>query len=103
MLFNYNFRTKVYFGKDCIKNNANIIWQYGKRAFIVTGKTSGKLSGALDDIINCLEQCGIDYEVYTDIENNPSTENVRDAAIAARNFNADFVIGIGGGSPLDAS
>ena len=103
MLFNYNFGTKVYFGKDCVKDNINVFGKAGKRAFIVTGKDSGKLSGALDDVIYVLQQCSIDYIVYEGIENNPSTENVMDAAFAARNFDADFVIGIGGGSPLDAS
>ena len=43
--------TKIYSGKDCIKSNASVFSIFGKKALIITGKTSAKASGALDDIL----------------------------------------------------
>jgi alcohol dehydrogenase class IV len=103
MQFKYNIRTKVFFGRDCIKDNIAIFNKYGSTAFIVTGRCSGERSGALDDVTEAFSKCGIKYMVYDKIDNNPSLENVGEAGAAAREFNAEFIVGIGGGSPLDAS
>lgn len=103
MKFKFQLGTKAYFGTDCIRNNKKEIADSGKRCMIVTGRTSGKASGALDDVINVLDELSISYCVFDRVENNPSPENVEEGGRMAREFKADFVIGIGGGSPLDAS
>ncbi len=103
MKFNYNIGTKVIFGKDCIKQNRQVLSVYGKKALIVTGKKSGKESGALDDVADALSAEGIAFDIYDRVENNPSLDNVAEGGAMARNCGADFIIGIGGGSPLDAS
>ena len=103
MQFNYNIATKVFFGKDCIKKNKQIFSAFGKKALIVTGKRSAKESGALDDVCGVLDEQGIAFEIFDRVENNPSVENVEAGGIQAREAGADFIIGIGGGSPLDAS
>lgn len=91
------------FGDECIKENGKMLACYGKKACIVTGKSSAKKSGALDDVCFVLSREGIQYQIIDNIENNPSMENVMDGALKARKYEADFIIGIGGGSPLDAS
>ncbi|GAE87311.1 iron-containing alcohol dehydrogenase family protein [Acetivibrio straminisolvens] len=103
MNFKFKIGTKVLFGKECVKENKAIFKDFGKRALFVTGKNSAKASGALRDVIEVLEEYGIDYEIYDRVLNNPTLENVKEGGEAARKFNADFIIGIGGGSPLDAS
>ncbi|MDP4093014.1 MAG: iron-containing alcohol dehydrogenase family protein [Bacillota bacterium] len=103
MNFKFFIGTKVLFGENCVTENKNEFKKFGKRAFVVTGKNSGKLSGALDDVAGVLENLGIDYYIFDRVENNPSLENVNEAGREARTFKADFIIGIGGGSPLDAS
>ena len=50
-----------------------------------------------------MKQAGISYQIFDQIEENPSVESVGKAAEAGKKFNSDFVIGIGGGSPLDAA
>lgn len=101
-MFTFFMPTRVFCGTDAVKNNAdNLI--LGKRAMIVTGKSSGRKSGALDDAAEVLEAKGIPYLVYDKIENNPSIEDMAAGGKAAREFGADFLIGIGGGSPLDAA
>ncbi|MGN0144999.1 MAG: iron-containing alcohol dehydrogenase family protein [Clostridium sp.] len=102
---NYSFKmpVNIYQEEECVKNHKNIFRECGKKAFIVTGKHSAKACGALKDITDVLNEENIDYEIFDEVENNPSLENVTEASIKAKKFGADFIIGIGGGSPLDAS
>lgn len=103
MEFKYLLPTRVLFGEKCIHKNREEIIKFGRRAFIVTGSSSGRLSGALNDIIGVLEDCAVEYFVFDRVENNPTLENVAYGGKMAKEFGADFIIGIGGGSPIDAS
>jgi alcohol dehydrogenase class IV len=101
--FKFQSGTKVFFGTNCLFDNKNQITKLGKKVFIVTGKTSGYKSGALTDIVSILNESGIEYIIFDKIENNPSLENVKAGGMACRESKADFIVGIGGGSPLDAA
>lgn len=101
-MFTFLMPTKLIIGENAVKNNPKDLI-HGKRAMIVTGKSSGKSSGALDDVIDVLTENNIPYIVYDKVENNPTIENCAEGGAAAREFGADFLIGIGGGSPLDAA
>jgi alcohol dehydrogenase class IV len=103
MEFIYSMPVKVYFGKGCIDKNSSVIAGIGKRALIVTGKSSADKNGSLKQITGALNKEGIKYERFNRVEANPSVETVREAAQMARDVKADFIIGIGGGSPLDAA
>ena len=94
--------TKVYKGSDCLSNNAKELI-LGTRAYIVTGRSSGRLSGALTEVEKILTDASVPYLVCDRITNNPTVEECFEAGKEAKAFNADFVIGIGGGSPLDAA
>lgn len=95
--------TKIYSGKDCIKNNASVFASFGEKALIVTGRTSAKASGALDDVISVLNENNINYDIFDKVLNNPSVENCYEGGKFAKETGSDFIIAIGGGSPLDAS
>lgn len=99
---NFYLPTRVITGKDVISKNAELFAKFGKRCIIVTGKGSAKACGALDDVTAALEKCGIEYIIFDRIEQNPSIKSCYEGAKAAL-ANTDFVIGIGGGSPLDAA
>lgn len=102
---NYNFfmPTRLVFGRNCVKENAGRLADFGSRAFILTGRHSAKVCGALDDVAAALKSKNIVFKVFDEIESNPSLETVAKAGALAKEFGADFVIGIGGGSPLDSS
>lgn len=102
VLFTYFMPTKIIAGDNVVSDNPDDLI-LGKKAMIVTGKHSGKKSGALDDVTAVLEQNSVPYLVYDKIENNPSIESTAEGGDAARSFGADFIIAIGGGSPLDAA
>ena len=93
----------IYVEKNCVLNHRQDIIAMGQRAFIVTGRHSARRNGSLDDVVSVLTKAGIPYEIFDEVEENPSVETIVKAAQMGRDFHADYVIGIGGGSPLDAS
>lgn len=95
--------TDVYVEKNCVKNHADKVTAFGKKAFIVTGKHSAKVNGSLQDVIDVLTAADIEYAVFDDVTENPSVELCGKAAEIGKAFAPDFVIGIGGGSAMDAS
>lgn len=103
MKFSYYNPVKIFFEKECVKNHGEVFGKCGKKGMLVTGRTSAKKCGAFDDVVKVLEANGISWICFDGIENNPSMESVTAAAGLAKAENVDFVIGIGGGSPIDAS
>ncbi|MHB1151239.1 MAG: iron-containing alcohol dehydrogenase [Eubacteriales bacterium] len=102
MNFNFYMPVKIIAGAECLKNNTNV-FQNRKRCIIITGKNSARLSGALDDVTDILQNKNIGFIVYDKIPENPLVSVCDAGAQTAIKFGADFVIGIGGGSALDAS
>lgn len=103
MDFNLNIPIKIVSGKNAVKNNAHLLSPLGKRCVIVTGGKSAVLSGALSDVKEALTENGIDFTVYDRIGPNPRLDHCHECGKIAREFGADFIVGIGGGSPLDAA
>ncbi len=89
-------------GEGCVSTNASAL-ALGKHAFIVTGRNSARASGALADVTAALEKQGIRYTVFDRASENPLASMCREGGEACRLAGADFVIGIGGGSALDAA
>lgn len=103
MNFSFRMPVQVYFEQDAVKKHIEQLTEFGKKAFIVTGCHSAQASGALDDVTEALENAGIKCKLFNQIENNPSVETIDRASAIAKDFGAQMIIGIGGGSPLDSS
>ena len=103
MNMNWYMPARLITGLGCVKDSANEIVKLGKSCLIVTGRHSAKACGALDDVETVLENAGIFREVYDGIGQNPRLTDCMEAAGQACRMGADFIIGIGGGSPLDAA
>lgn len=103
MNFNFYMPTRIIMGEDCIRKQAVLMKDMGHKALIVTGTTSARKNGALKDVTEALDSQGISYDIYDKIHSNPSVESVYEGAQCARKFGSGFVIGIGGGSPMDAA
>jgi alcohol dehydrogenase len=95
--------TKLYEGKGVVKEKGYLFREIGTKALIVTGRASSKKNGSLRDAVDTLEANKIAYCIFDEIEENPSLETVERAAQLGRAEGANFVVGIGGGSPLDAA
>jgi alcohol dehydrogenase class IV len=103
MNFTFNIPTKIFFGANCILTHCSEFAIWGRRPLIVTGKSSAKKSGALADVQTALTSMNMQWHLFDQIEENPSFSTIEAGAIHARTHNADMIIGIGGGSPLDAA
>lgn len=103
MDFKYSMPTKIYFGEDSISKNKEVFNSIGDKALIVTGRNSAKKNGSYDDIVNALSEVGIEYILFDQVEENPSLETIEKGSDIGKANNVDFVIGIGGGSPMDAA
>ena len=103
MKFNYAVPTRLVMGADCVMVNRDEFSLFGKKALIVTGKHSAKANGALDDVISSLSLNGQEYAVFDRVESNPGVKCVYEGALFAKAQKVDFVIAIGGGSPMDAA
>jgi len=90
----------LYIGNNIILKHSDL-FKLGNKALIVTGKSSAVKSGALDDVLNVLKKQNVEYIIYDEIKQNPSVSSCIQASKLGKD--CDFVIGIGGGSPLDAT
>lgn len=89
----------IVFGEDALSWLA----QYsGQRAFIVTDQTMQRL-GFVSQVQEQLKQAGIEDRVYAQVEPDPSLETVRHCAEQMSAYQPDWIIGLGGGSCLDAA
>lgn len=102
MGYKYYMPTKVIMGDDCIVNSSEIFKTLGKKALIVTGANSAKKNGCEKDVKDALNAAGIEYAVFDKVMSNPTISCVYEGAAFARENGADFIIAIGGGSPMDA-
>lgn len=75
----------------------------GNRAIIVCGKNSVKKSGVLDNALDYLKEAGIETQVFSGVEGDPSINTVLQGAESFSKFQPDWVIGLGGCSSIDAA
>ena len=90
-------------GEACVQKNGSRLAALGRRCLIVTSGSGARRSGALRDVEDTLEQQGIVFALFDGITPNPALSDCLAGGRAAADFGADFVLGIGGGSALDAS
>ena len=103
MNFDYRIPTHALFGAGTL-NQLHLQELPGKKALIVisNGKST-RANGYLARLEKQLDQAGVAYTVFDQIQPNPTHENVRDGAAAARENACDFIVALGGGSCMDAS
>ncbi|MBQ2644226.1 bifunctional acetaldehyde-CoA/alcohol dehydrogenase [bacterium] len=73
-----------------------------KKAFIVTDRFLFN-SGAVDQIINVLDEIGIDHQIFFDVKPDPTLSTIEEAYAIMKPFEPDIIIALGGGSPMDAA
>ncbi len=95
--------TRIFFGEGALEKGKDTLLQMGRHAMIVTGRSSAKKCGALGDVTALLDSAKIAYTVFDQITENPPLMTCYEAGKLAAKAGVDFVIGIGGGSPLDAA
>ena len=90
----------IYYGKNALEALKAI---EGKRAIVVVGGGSMKKFGFLDKTVGYLKEAGMEVSLFENVEPDPSVETVMKGAEAMRQFQPDWIVSIGGGSPIDAA
>lgn len=90
----------IYHGKGCLEELKNL---KGKKAILVVGGGSMKRQGFLDKAVNYLKEAGMEVQLFEGVEPDPSVETVMKGAEAMRSFEPDWIVAMGGGSPIDAA
>lgn len=103
MMYGYQMPTQLIIGAGCIEKTKEQLKNYGTQAYIITGKHASKKNGSLEDVKKALESQKINYHLFDEVEANPSLETLQKAVDQVKNEKIDFIIGIGGGSPIDAA
>lgn len=103
MEFSYFLPVNIQFGWNKVDNIADFAAPYGKKALIVTGRTSAKKSGLYDRVVAKLETAHIDYVLFDQVDANPLTTTALEGAALAKSESCDMVIAIGGGSIMDCA
>lgn len=89
-------------GKEALTEAIPYLQGYGQRAFIVTGKHVGK-SPMMEQLVMTLKKAGIVSYIYDGITGEPTDEMIEEGVTLYKKSNSQFIIGIGGGSPLDSA
>ena len=100
---NYFMPTRLYTGDGCIGKHAKELATLGTSCIIVCEEQAAKASGALTDVQHALASCDVSSFVWTGVTANPPVASCIDAGRLAAKSKAQFVIGVGGGSSLDAA
>lgn len=103
MKFNYNLPINLMFGRGRSNEIGTEVAKYGKKVLIVTGRNSTKKSGLLDKAVNLLNESKVEYEIFDKVEQNPLTTTVDEGVEVIKQTGCDVVLGLGGGSIMDAA
>ena len=90
----------LYHGKGVLAELKNL---KGKKAIVVVGGGAMKRVGFLDKAVGYLKEAGMEVRLFENVEPDPSVETVMKGAAAMREFEPDWIVAMGGGSPIDAA
>ena len=92
-----------HFGWGAVERAGEEAARLGTRALLVTGRSAMKRTGTADRVCGVLSAAGVDVIVFDHVESDPSSATVMKGAEIARGERRDLIIGLGGGSPMDAA
>lgn len=103
MIFEFFIPTKVLFGAGALKKLHETALPGKKALVVITAGGSMIRHGYLDQVREELSAAGCDSVVYANVKPNPTKDNVMEGAALGRESGCDFVVGLGGGSSIDAA
>ena len=103
MDFTFHTPTKIIFGLNKFKDLGKITSYLGKSCLIVTGKTSMKKNGYLDDAIKMFRDNSVNPFIFDSISNDAKATEVNAGANICKKEKIDFIVALGGGSAIDGA
>ena len=101
--FDIGLPFRVLSGPGSMERIGPLVTGLGQRVLLCTGRSAMRKTGVLDRLNSVLTNAGLDVDIFDQIEPDPTTETVDAGVKTARQFGANFFIGLGGGSVLDAT
>ena len=101
-MFQFKVPDKIMMGDNIVASVENVFNLYGKHALIVTGPNIAR-STMIASLERTLDNDRVKYTVMTNIEGEPTVRMIEEGVEIYRENGCDFIIGLGGGSPLDAA
>lgn len=101
--FDYYQPTEIQFGQGRVKETGDAVARLGRRCLIVTVPLFPEIKPVFGKIKDCLKESGVEIAHFDKVVPNPTTEIVTDGAKMAKACDADVVLGLGGGSSMDAA
>ena len=102
--FNFQIKTKLYFGRDKEKEFGDILLSYNvKKVLIVIGQSSVRKSGLLDVVLSKIEEAKIEYKILEGVRPNPTIDFVKENLNSVKEYKPDLILAIGGGSVIDTA
>ena len=101
--FNYYLPVNIVFGSGKVLETGELAKPYGKKALIVTGRSSAKRSGLYDKVNDSLKAAGLETVLFDKVSQNPLTTTAQEGADFAKANGCDVVVAIGGGSIMDCA
>lgn len=101
--FDYYMPVKIYFGKGKLEILKNIKLPGKKALIVISSGTSMEKYGYLKRVQELISLNGSEYVVFDKIQPNPTLKSITKGAKTAKESNCDYIIGLGGGSSIDAA
>lgn len=99
-MYRFTLPRDLYHGEDALSSLKTL---EGKKAIVVVGGGSMKRFGFLDKAVDYLKEAGMEVQLFEGVEPDPSVETVMKGAAAMQEFQPDWIVAMGGGSPIDAA
>ena len=101
--FDYHNPVELIFGEGAFNRLGEFVMSAQRRALLVTGRTAARKHGYLDRAVVMLRDAGAQVSVYDEIPPNPTDDIVDAGGRLAREEGCELVVGLGGGSAMDAA
>ncbi|MBW1806642.1 MAG: iron-containing alcohol dehydrogenase [Deltaproteobacteria bacterium] len=101
--YTHHAPTRVVGGVDSLERLSDEVSKFPRNCLVVSGRRSARLSGLLGSIVDLLQAAKIETTLFDQIEPNPTVDTIKDGAEMARSNRARWILGVGGGSAIDAA
>jgi len=103
MITTFYLPTRIIFGAGSFKQLGAEARKLGRKAILVTGRSSMRRAGVLDRVVEDLKNNGVDTLVFDKVVSNPHASTIDEGARIARQEGIELIIGLGGGSAMDTA
>lgn len=100
-MYSFLSPSQIFYGNGALEKSAKTVASLGKKALLVTDPVMIKLGNA-KKVMDILGQSGVDCSVFDGVTGEPTDKMVLEGLKCYRENNCDFLVAVGGGSPIDA-